>query len=415
MDKILVQGGRKLAGEVQVGGAKNAALPILVASLLCDGPNTFTNVPNLRDIRSTIDLLRHLGANCTLEGHTACVDASGLNTHEAPYDLVRKMRASILVLGPLVARLKKARVSLPGGCAIGARPINLHLKGLECLGARIELAHGYVEASCDRLKGADIYFDVVTVTGTENIMMAAALAEGVTILRNAAREPEITALADVLNRMGAKIEGAGTSEVTIDGVDQLSPVTAAIIPDRIETGTFMAAAALTGSDVTICGAQPEHVKAVIDQLRRTGALIDVAEDCIRVQGRRPDRERRRQDPAIPWIPDRHAGPIHGSDDSCSGRQSDLGNHIREPLHPRQRVGTDGCRYHHIREYRPGERGQYPFRRPRDGHRSAGQRLPDTGRPGGRQHHRGQPGLPSGQRDTKRWRKNSRRLGRLSGE
>jgi UDP-N-acetylglucosamine 1-carboxyvinyltransferase len=284
MDKILVRGGRKLAGEVQVGGAKNAALPILVASLLCDGPNTFTNVPNLRDIRSTIDLLRHLGANCTIEGNTTCVDASGLNTHEAPYDLVRKMRASILVLGPLVARLKKARVSLPGGCAIGARPINLHLKGLECLGARIELAHGYVEASCDRLKGADIYFDVVTVTGTENIMMAAALAEGVTILRNAAREPEITALADVLNRMGAKIEGAGTSEVTIDGVEQLSPVNAAIIPDRIETGTFMAAAALTGSDVTISGAQPEHVKAVIDQLRRTGALIDVAEDRIRVRG-----------------------------------------------------------------------------------------------------------------------------------
>ena len=284
MDKIFVQGGRQLSGNVRISGAKNAALPILVASLLCDGPNTFTNVPDLRDIRSTIDLLIHLGASCTFEDHTVRVDASGLNTHEAPYDLVRKMRASILVLGPLVARLKKARVSLPGGCAIGARPINLHLKGLERLGARIELAHGYVEAVCERLKGADIYFDVVTVTGTENILMAAVLAEGTTVLRNAAREPEIKALADILNRMGARIEGIGTSELTIHGVDRLDPVEAAIIPDRIETGTFMAAAALTGGDVNICGADPEHVKAVIHKLKLTGAQIDVSAGDIRVQG-----------------------------------------------------------------------------------------------------------------------------------
>ena len=284
MDKIFVQGGRKLSGEVRISGAKNAALPILVASLLCDGPNTFTNVPDLMDIRSTIDLLTHLGAGCSRDGHTVCVDGGGLNNHEAPYDLVRKMRASILVLGPLLARLKKARVSLPGGCAIGARPINLHLKALECLGARIELAHGYVEAACDRLKGADIYFDVVTVTGTENIMMAAALAEGTTVLRNAAREPEIKALADVLNRMGAKIQGGGTSELTIHGVDRLHPIEAAIIPDRIEAGTFMAAAALTGGDVTITGAEAEHVKAVIHKLKLTGAQIDVSADGIRVQG-----------------------------------------------------------------------------------------------------------------------------------
>lgn len=284
MDKIVVQGGRRLAGEVQVSGAKNAALPILMSALLCDGSNRFTNVPNLHDIHSTIDLLKHLGAECAFNGSVVEINAAGLNNHEAPYDLVRKMRASILVLGPLVARLKKARVSLPGGCAIGARPINLHLKGLEQLGAEIDLNHGYVEASCRRLRGAEIYFDVVTVTGTENLMMAAALAEGTTILRNAAREPEIKALADVLNDMGARIQGAGTSEITIQGVRVLHPVEAAIIPDRIETGTFMAAAVLTGGDVTITGAAPEHVKAIIDKLRRCGAQIDILDDRLHVRG-----------------------------------------------------------------------------------------------------------------------------------
>jgi UDP-N-acetylglucosamine 1-carboxyvinyltransferase len=285
MDKILVQGGRKLNGDVRVSGAKNAALPILAAALLCDGANTFHNVPDLRDIRSTLELLTHLGARCETQGHTVRVDACGFNNIEAPYDLVRKMRASILVLGPLVARLKKARVSLPGGCAIGARPINLHLKGLARMGARINLEHGYIDAICDRLNGADIYFDVVTVTGTENLMMAAVLAEGTTFLRNAAREPEVEALAGVLNQMGAKIQGAGTSEITIQGVTSLRPVTSSIIPDRIETGTFMTAAAVTGGDVKILGAEPEHVKAIIHKLRLAGAHIEVLPDkTIHVRG-----------------------------------------------------------------------------------------------------------------------------------
>jgi UDP-N-acetylglucosamine 1-carboxyvinyltransferase len=284
MDKIQVQGGRRLEGRVRISGAKNAALPILASALLCDGPNTFTNVPNLRDIRSTLDLLAHLGAECEMSGHRVVVDAGGLNNHEAPYDLVRKMRASILVLGPLVARLKRARVSLPGGCAIGARPINLHLRGLARLGAKIDLSHGYVEASCDELVGTDIFFDVVTVTGTENIMMAAVLARGTTVLRNAAREPEIIALADILNQMGARIEGAGTSEIVIHGVESLKPISAHIIPDRIETGTFMAAAALTGGDVTIEGAEPEHVKTVMHKLRLAGAHIDVHDKSLRVRG-----------------------------------------------------------------------------------------------------------------------------------
>jgi UDP-N-acetylglucosamine 1-carboxyvinyltransferase len=284
MDKIQIQGRRRLEGRVAISGAKNAALPILASALLCDGPNTFTNVPNLRDIRSTLDLLTHLGAACEMTGDRVVVDAKGLNNHEAPYDLVRKMRASILVLGPLVARLKRARVSLPGGCAIGARPINLHLRGLARLGAKIDLSHGYVEASCDELVGTDIFFDVVTVTGTENIMMAAVLARGKTVLRNAAREPEIMALADILNQMGARIDGAGTSEIVIHGVDTLTPVSAHIIPDRIETGTFMAAAALTGGDVTIEGTEPEHVKTVMHKLRMVGARIDVHKNTLRVRG-----------------------------------------------------------------------------------------------------------------------------------
>ncbi|MCJ8502148.1 UDP-N-acetylglucosamine 1-carboxyvinyltransferase [Desulfatitalea alkaliphila] len=287
MDKILVQGGHPLKGSVTISGAKNAALPILSAALLCDGPNTFSNVPDLRDIHSTMELLSHLGARCEMADHTVRVDAAGLNNHEAPYDLVRKMRASILVLGPLVARLKRARVSLPGGCAIGARPINLHLRGLELLGATIELSHGYVEAVCEQLRGAEIYFDMVTVTGTENLMMAAALADGTTVLRNAACEPEVTALADVLNAMGARIQGAGTPDIVIEGVARLHPVEARIIPDRIETGTFMAAAALTNGDVTIHGAEPDHMEAVIHKLRRAGACIEVRNDGIRVQGCAP--------------------------------------------------------------------------------------------------------------------------------
>ena len=284
MDKIIVEGGRPLTGEVNISGAKNAALPILVSSLLTDGLCTFLNVPNLKDIESIKLLLSHLGAKIETNGDVVRIDAGNIFNHEAPYDLVRKMRASILVLGPLVARLKKARVSLPGGCAIGARPINLHLKALACLGASIELKHGYVEAYAKQLKGAKIYLDIATVTGTENIMMAAVLAKGTTIIHNAAREPEIIALADVLNKMGADIRGAGTSEITIMGVSSLSPVSVSIIPDRIETGTFMVAAALTGGDVKISGCRPDHLEAVIHKLSLTGASIKIDGKNIRVKG-----------------------------------------------------------------------------------------------------------------------------------
>ncbi|MDJ0856268.1 MAG: UDP-N-acetylglucosamine 1-carboxyvinyltransferase [Desulfobacterales bacterium] len=287
MDKILVKGGRRLEGTVAISGAKNAALPILAASLLTDGTCRFTNVPDLRDITSIIQLLQSLGARVERRADEVVVSAASLASSEAPYNLVRKMRASILVLGPLLARLQHARVSLPGGCAIGARPINLHLKGLALLGAEIDLQHGYVEARAKRLKGAEIYFDTVSVTGTENLLMAAALAEGVTVLRNAAREPEVVALAAVLNRMGARIEGAGTAVVKIEGVDHLDAVEAAIIPDRIEAGTFMVAAALTAGDVTLTDCEGEHLGAVCDKLVQAGARIDQTPGGIRVQGDRP--------------------------------------------------------------------------------------------------------------------------------
>ncbi len=284
MDKIIVEGGRTLKGEVKISGAKNAALPILVSSLLAEGGNIYHNVPKLQDIESISRLLSHLGAKIETEDNTVRVDAGGLHEHEAPYDLVRKMRASVLVLGPLVARLGKARVSLPGGCAIGARPINLHLKGLSQMGASIELAHGYVEATAGRLKGADIYFDIPTVTGTENLMMAAVLAEGVTLLRNAAREPEVIALAEVLSKMGADIEGAGNSVITVRGVSSLHPAEVSIIPDRIEAGTFMVASALTGGDVTLSDCEPEHLRGVIHKLKLTGADIQTDGKEIRVRG-----------------------------------------------------------------------------------------------------------------------------------
>ncbi len=284
MDRIVVEGGNILEGEVKISGAKNAALPILISALLVDGECTFQNVPDLMDIRSVKLLLEDLGAKVATSGHTVTIDASGVSKFEASYDLVRKMRASILVLGPLLARLKKTRVSLPGGCAIGARPINLHLKGMECLGAEIKLEHGYVEASADKLKGSDIYFDVVSVGATENIIMAAVLADGVSTLRNAAREPEIVALADALILMGAKIEGAGTSVITITGVSSLKPAEITIIPDRIEAGTFMVAAAMTKGNVLVKDCEPDHLQGVLHKLQLAGAKTTVDGRNIRIEG-----------------------------------------------------------------------------------------------------------------------------------
>ncbi len=287
MDEIIIKGGKALSGEVTVGGAKNAALPILAATLLTGGKFRFQNVPDLRDIDSIKELLATMGADVQTGDGEVHIDTAGLNHYEAPYEQVRKMRASILVLGPLLARMKKAKVSLPGGCAIGARPIDLHLNGLELLGADIALEHGYVEAACDQLTGAEIYFDIPTVTGTENLMMAATLAIGTTVLRNAAREPEIIALADVLNQMGADISGAGTAVITIKGVKHLFPVDTAIIPDRIEAGTLMVAAALTRGNVHIKDCDPLHLKAIVHKLEKTGATVTADATSLTVKGNGP--------------------------------------------------------------------------------------------------------------------------------
>ena len=285
MDKMIITGGESLSGDVSISGAKNAALPILVSSLLTEGWNVYHNVPDLVDIKTIKRLLKILGAE--IEDTTPLrVKTDNINNCEASYDLVKTMRASILVLGPLVARTGEARVSLPGGCAIGARPVNLHIKALQDLGAEVDLKDGYVEAKAKRLKGTDVYFDISTVTGTENIMMAACLAEGTTRLKNAAREPEVVNLAETLNGMGANISGAGSSEIRIEGVPRLHPAEATIIPDRIEAGTFMIASGMTGGDIRILGCDPSHLDALITKLRDSGAQITVFDGGVRVQGGR---------------------------------------------------------------------------------------------------------------------------------
>jgi UDP-N-acetylglucosamine 1-carboxyvinyltransferase len=264
---------------VHISGAKNAALPLLAATLLTGGVHRLYNVPLLRDIRTAKTLLYHLGATFE-EGDPLCVHTDMVDNFEAPYDLVKTMRASVLVLGPLVARFKRARVSLPGGCAIGARPINLHLSGLARLGVNIELEHGYVNASAERLLGAHIYFDLPSVTGTANLMMAAVLAEGQTVLENAAREPEVAELAHCLNSMGGSIHGAGTSVITIEGVSELQPMDHTIMPDRIETATYLAAAGITRGNITVRPCVPEHVEAVIHKLEQTGMQFVIGDDLI---------------------------------------------------------------------------------------------------------------------------------------
>jgi UDP-N-acetylglucosamine 1-carboxyvinyltransferase len=284
LDKFIIEGGKKLEGRVKISGSKNAALPVLVSSLLADGWSTYHNIPDLADIRTIKKLLVNHGAQMEGEGETLRINGGNITSCEAPYDLVRTMRASVLVLGPLVARMGKARVSLPGGCAIGARPVNLHLKALEAMGAEIELKEGYVEAKAKRLQGVTIYFDVSTVGGTENIMMAAALAKGTTRLENAAREPEVVNLADTLIAMGAKISGAGTDLVTIEGVDSLMPCEISVIPDRIEAGTFLIAAAITGGDVILEGCSASHLDALIMKLKEAGVSITEVEGGLRVQG-----------------------------------------------------------------------------------------------------------------------------------
>ncbi len=284
MDKIIIEGGKPLKGTVKISGAKNAALPIIAACLLTGGCHRLHNVPHLKDIQTIKSIMSKLGVVFRDDNNTLEVNSDNLRSHEAPYDLVKTMRASILLLGPLLARYGRAKISLPGGCAIGERPVNLHLKALVSMGVDIRLDHGYIIAQVDRLKGANIFFDTPTVTGTENIMIAAVKANGQTVLRNAAKEPEIQDLANMLKSMGADIEGDGTDTIVIHGVDDLRPTQHTIIPDRIEAGTFMIAAAITKGDIKIQGCRLEHVGALIEKLEPAGAGIQVSDDTIFVKG-----------------------------------------------------------------------------------------------------------------------------------
>ncbi|HET9041571.1 MAG TPA: UDP-N-acetylglucosamine 1-carboxyvinyltransferase [Burkholderiales bacterium] len=285
MDKLLIVGSTPLRGEARISGAKNAALPIMCAALLAVEPLRLTNVPRLHDVRTMMRLLEQMGVNATVDGSRVDLDAARLDKPFAPYELVKTMRASILVLGPLLARCGHARVSLPGGCAIGLRPVDQHVKGLEALGAEIRVEQGYIEARAGRLKGTRHVMDLVTVTGTENLMMAACLADGVTVLENAAREPEVVDLANCLNAMGARVRGAGTDVITVEGVDRLSGASHAIMPDRIETGTFLVAAAATGGAVTLREARADLLDAVIDKLRDAGATVEAENGSIRIEMR----------------------------------------------------------------------------------------------------------------------------------
>ena len=290
MDKLLIKGGTQLNGEITISGAKNASLPILAATLLASEPVTISNVPHLNDVTTTITLLQSMGVQVTFDDKFQVhVDAGDVSNRCAPYELVKTMRASILVLGPLVARFGEADVSLPGGCAIGARPVNLHVAGLQAMGADVVVENGFIRARADRLKGAHIVFDTVTVTGTENLMMAAVLAAGETVLENAAREPEVGDLANFLNTMGARITGAGSGTIRIEGVDRLTGTEYSVQPDRIESGTYLVAAAMTGGAIRLQKAAPRFLEAVLIKLAEAGAIIETGEDWITldVQGRRP--------------------------------------------------------------------------------------------------------------------------------
>ena len=290
MDRLIINGGERLQGEIRISGAKNAVLPIMAATLLADGPVTVRNIPHLHDVTTTMELLGRMGIHLTVdEKMDIVVDSGTINSLYAPYELVRTMRSSILVLGPMLSRFGSADVSLPGGCAIGSRPVNLHIKGLQAMGADIDVENGYIKARVDRLKGARLVMDVVTVTGTENLMMAATLADGITVIENAAREPEVTDLANCLISMGAIITGHGTDTIHIEGVERLSGTEYSVLPDRIETGTYLVAAAITGGHIKVKDTRPDIMDAILQSLREAGAEITVGEDWIDLDmhGKRP--------------------------------------------------------------------------------------------------------------------------------
>ena len=371
MDKLVITGGTTLSGEIVVSGAKNAALPILCASLLTADDVHLENVPNLQDVRTMLKLLRQMGVQSEVSSDgRVTLNASKVTNFIAPYEMVKTMRASILVLGPLVARFGEAKVSLPGGCAIGARPVDQHIKGLQAMGAEINIEHGFIEARAKRLKGARIITDMITVTGTENLLMAAVLAEGETVIENAAREPEVSDLAHLLVKMGAKIDGIGSDRLVIHGVEKLHGARHSVVPDRIEAGTFLCAVAATGGDVTLRHVRPPLLDAVTSKAARSG---------------RDDRGRRRLDArqdgeasrsgelphvGISRVPDRHAGAVHGAQLDGEGHVAGRRDDFREPLHARPGTEPPRREHHHRRQYRAGFRRRAIVGREGDGDRPA---------------------------------------------
>ena len=406
MDKLRIRGGRRLEGEVTISGAKNAALPELCAALLTPEPVTLRNLPRLHDVATMQKLLRNMGVQVepggAAEPDSVTLDAREVAAPEAPYDLVKTMRASILVLGPLLARFGRARVSLPGGCAIGSRPVDQHIKGLQAMGAQIAVEHGYIVASAPNgLKGARIVTDMVTVTGTENLLMAATLADGETWLDNAAQEPEIPDLAEMLIAMGAMIEGHGTSRIRVQGVDRLHGLAGdaahRIVPDRIEAGTFLCAVAAAGGSVVLRRARADHLDVVIDKLREAGVAIEAGPDWIRVGSTGRSRAVGFRTSEYPGFPDRHAGPVHDAGLPGRRRFGHHRNHLREPLHARQRTGPTGCQDRDRRPHRDRAGRGAVVGRDRDGDRPARLGQPGHRRAGGGRgdHHRTH--LPPGPR------------------
>ena len=403
MDRILIRGGTPLTGTIPIGGAKNAALPLMAASLLTAEPLVLANLPDLADIRTMANLLGQHGVTITNaeagearhgSGQVLELSARNITSTTAPYDLVRKMRASVLVLGPLVARFGRCRVSLPGGCAIGTRPVDLHLKGLERLGAEVELSEGYIEARAPKgLRGAEIVFPSVSVGATENLLMAASLAEGETVLINAAREPEITDLAQCLVAMGADIDGIGSDRLVIRGASSLHGARHTVIPDRIETGTYMMAAAATGGDVRLVGAKLDHVEALVRVFETAGVCVSETADAITVR-RRNGRLTGTDVMTVPRFCDRSAGADHGIDGDRRRRLDDHRDDLREPLYARPRARADGRQHQCPRRLCAG-----PWRAEIDGSAGHGDRfarLGIAGHRGSRRRRRDdrQPRLPS---------------------
>ncbi len=345
MDKLQIKGGVPLEGDVKISGSKNATLPILAGALLASEPVTVRNVPHLKDVTTTLQLLARMGATVTVDERSGIeVDGSTLKDTTAPYELVKTMRASILVLGPLVARFGKADVSLPGGCAIGARPVNIHVAGLQAMGADISIESGYIRARAGRLKGARLVLDTVTVTGTENLMMAATLADGETVIENAAREPEVVDLANFLIAMGAKIQGAGTDKIVVQGVEKLHGTQYEVLPDRIEGGTYLLAGAITRGHVRIKNTRPDHLDAVIGKLIEAGAKVGTGENWIEVdmRGKRPKAVDVRTAP-YPAFPTGHAGAICCAQYCGGWRGHGDRDDLRKPVHAHARDASPGAR------------------------------------------------------------------------